>query len=89
MRGTSTPIGLQVAQMALKLPAGAWTGLVGIIVLQSTLIQALQPAADGSLAAYAIIFGAGQQALTRFIDQRAGDFLDSTKTQSESSVLPT
>lgn len=88
VRGSATPIGLQLAQMVLKLPAGAWTGLVGVIFLQSSLIPSVEPAQMNTLATYAIIFGAGQQAFTRFVDQRASALLDKTKTQSETAVLP-
>jgi hypothetical protein len=78
-QGNTDPPGLQIAQIALKLPAGAWTGLVGIIILQSTLVPSIKAATMGSLAAYAIIFGAGQQALTRFVDNRAEDLLAKRK----------
>jgi hypothetical protein len=86
IRGSTTPIGLQLAQFAVKLPAGAWTGLVGVILLQSTMLPSIQPAPTHTLAAYAIVFGAGQQALTRFVDQRASALLDKTKTQGETTV---
>jgi hypothetical protein len=89
IRGSAAPVGLQLAQLAIKLPTGAWTGLVGVILLQAELIPSVQAAPDGTLAAYAILFGAGQQALTRFVDRRAGDVLDKTKTPSENAVLAT
>ena len=86
IRGSAGPVGLQLAQLAVKIPTGAWTGLVGVMMLQAEIIPSIQVPPDHSLAAYAILFGAGQQALTRFVDQRAGSVLDKTKTPGENAV---
>ncbi len=87
IRGSSSPVGLQLAQLAVKIPTGAWTGLVGVILLQAELIPSVSAVPDHSLAAYAIIFGAGQQVITRFVDQRAGDVLDKAKTPGENAIM--
>jgi hypothetical protein len=75
LRASRSPAGLQLAQLVLKLPAGALTALFGIVLLQSGIIPPLSTAPNSRLAAYAVIFGFAQEALTRFIDRRAADLL--------------
>jgi hypothetical protein len=80
LRGSTQPIGLQVAQLVLKVPTGALTALVGIVLLQAALTPSLQPVSRGKLAAFAILFGAAQEALTSLVDRTAGQLLDKSKT---------
>jgi hypothetical protein len=75
LRASRSPLGLQFAQMVLKLPAGALTALFGIVLLQSGILPPLSTAPNSKLAAYAVIFGFAQEALTHFVDRRAGQLL--------------
>lgn len=69
-RGTRNPFGLPIFQLLAKLAMGPLFALVGVMVLQANLISEVQPAATlGALLVWATIFGAGQQAVTRFIDR--------------------
>ena len=86
LRGTSQPFGLQLAQIALKIPVGALTALVGVVILQAALTPTTQPATKGKLAAFAIIFGAGQELITSFVDRKAGDLLDSSKSPGDKTT---
>jgi hypothetical protein len=63
-------------QALLKPIAGAATGLIGVMLIQSDILVA--PAGNVSeslLLAYAAIFGVSQQLLTQFVDKRAGQLL--------------
>jgi hypothetical protein len=86
LRGSTQPVGLQLAQIALKIPAGALTALVGVILLQAALTPNSRPVVDGHIAACAILFGAAQEAITAFVDRTAGNLLDKGKTLGEKTT---
>ncbi len=72
IRGTSTPYSLPVALALLKLPAGALTAVLGLLLMRGEFIPGLS-ALDSSaqILAWAVLLGYGQQLLTRYVDQRA------------------
>jgi hypothetical protein len=86
VRGAFQPIGLQLAQIALKLPAGALTALAGVVLLQAALTPTTQAVSAGKIAALAVIFGVAQEALTAFVDRTAARILDKTRTPSDRTV---
>jgi len=86
LRGSTQPVGLQLAQIALKIPAGALTALVGVILLQAALTPNTLAVKDGSIAAFAILFGAAQEGITGFVDRAAGNLLDKGKTLGEKTT---
>jgi hypothetical protein len=83
LRSSRQPSGLQLAQLALKIPAGALTALFGVLLLQGQIVLQLKPIESGQIPAYAILFGFAQEALTRFVDGKAGQLLDNAKPLSE------
>jgi hypothetical protein len=63
-------------QALLKPVAGAATGLIGVMLVQSNIVIApTSEASETLLLAYAAIFGFAQQLLTRFVDKRASTLL--------------
>jgi hypothetical protein len=76
VRGTSTEYSLPVALAVLKLPTGALTALLGLLLMRGDFIPGLS-ALDSSaqIIAWAILFGYAQQLLTRFVDDRAQGLL--------------
>jgi hypothetical protein len=76
IQGTSTPYSLPVAATALKLPSGALTAVVGLLLMRGGFVPGLS-ALDTSaqIIAWAIVFGYSQQLLTRFVDQQANTVL--------------
>ncbi len=66
IRGTSTPYSLPVALALLKLPTGALTALLGLLLMRGNFVPGLS-ALDSSaqIIAWAIVFGYAQQLLTR------------------------
>jgi hypothetical protein len=86
LRGSAQPVGLQFAQIALKIPAGALTALVGVILLQAALTPNTLAVEDGKIAAFAILFGAAQETITTFVDRTAGTLLDKGKTLGEKTT---
>lgn len=79
IRTSRDPTSLHVAQLALKLPAGALTALFGVVLLQSSVLPSLVPVTNGQLAAYAVLFGFAQEGLTRLVDQQSNRILDNAK----------
>jgi len=69
------PFGLRGIQSAVKVPMGALTAVIGTMLLQSEVIDALDPQPVPEVLAYAALFGFAQQVVTRFIDTRAATLL--------------
>jgi hypothetical protein len=76
IQGTSTPYSLPVSAAILKLPTGALTAIVGLLLMRGGFVPGLS-ALDTSaqIIAWAIVFGYSQQLLTRFVDQQANTVL--------------
>ena len=79
IRGTSTPFAVPVALLALKLPTGALTAFLGLILLNGQFIPGLSALdTSGQILAWALIFGAAQQLVTGLVDKKAQSVLDAT-----------
>jgi hypothetical protein len=80
------PFSLPFFQLLLKLAMGPLFAIVGVLILQSGLINGLQPAKDlGGLLVWATLFGATQQSVTRFIDKRVIGLLGEVPVAASSS----
>jgi hypothetical protein len=78
MRGTSTPFAVPMTLLLLKLPAGALTAFVGLILLHGEFVPGLSALdTSGQILAWALIFGAAQQLVTGLVDKKAQSVLDS------------
>lgn len=77
IKGTSTPYDVPVALAALKLPTGALTAVLGLLLMRGQFVPGLS-ALDTSaqIVAWAVVFGYAQQLLTRLVDQRGQAVLD-------------
>lgn len=91
-RGTSTPYSVPTALWLLKGPTGALSAILGILLIRSGLIgEGIGPTTAAALVAWAVIFGAAQQLLTRLADERGravlssvkGGTVDTTKTDDD------
>jgi len=71
LRGTSTPYGLPVALALLKLPVGALSAVLGILVVRAGLLIGFPDISTPSqILALALVFGFfGQLIFTRPVDQ--------------------
>jgi hypothetical protein len=77
VHGTSTPYGLPVALAVLKLPTGALTALLGLLLMRGGFVPGLSALdSPGQIVAWAIVFGYAQQLLTRFVDTQAQSVLE-------------
>ncbi len=80
IRGSSEPYGLPVALAVLKLPTGAITAFLGLLLMRGQFVPGLS-ALDTSaqILAWALVFGYAQQLFTRFVDQQAHTVLDTVR----------
>ncbi len=77
LKGTWTPYDVPVALAALKVPMGALTAILGLVAIQGEFIPGLSELdSQGQILAYALVFGFGQQALSRLLDQQAQSLLE-------------
>jgi hypothetical protein len=78
MRGTSTPFAVPVALTVLKLPTGALTAFLGLLLMRGGFVPGLT-ALDSTpqILAWAVVFGASQQLVTGLVDRQAQTVLDS------------
>lgn len=90
MRGTSTPYGVPVALILLKLPTGALTALLGLLFMRGGFVPGLT-ALDSSaqILAWAIVFGYSQQVFTRLIDNQGSDLLHDVSGHGAAGDRPT
>lgn len=74
---TSTPYGVHVALAVFKLPTGAVTAVVGLLLMRAGFVPGLS-ALDSSaqILGWAVVFGIAQQLVTRFADSQAAGLLD-------------
>jgi len=77
LKGTSTPYDVPVALAVLKVPLGALTAVLAIVLIQGEFVPGLTALdSQGQILAYAVVFGFAQQAFTRLLDQRAQTLLE-------------
>jgi hypothetical protein len=89
VQGTSTPYSLPVALAVLKLPTGALTAVLGLLLMRGGFVPGLS-ALDSSaqIVAWALIFGYAQQLLTRLVDNQAQNVLEGAGGNAKSLAAP-
>ena len=84
MPANSTTFNPVVEQALLKIVVGAWSALVGLVVVMAGLkveaVEDLSPTSPAGFALMCALFGAMQEAITRFADTKAA----ATKPQTSS-----
>jgi hypothetical protein len=77
LHGTSTPYALPVALAVLKLPTGALTAVLGLLLMRGGFVPGLSALDNpAQIIAWAILFGYAQQLFTRLVDDRAHEVLN-------------
>jgi hypothetical protein len=75
-RATSAPYGIPVALAFLKLPTGALLAILGVLTMRAQWLIGLSPVrSSAQILACALLFGYGQQILTRPVDEQGGALL--------------
>lgn len=91
LQGTTLPYSLPVALAVLKLPSGALTAILGLLLMSGEFVPGLSALdTPGQILAWALLFGYAQQLFTQFVDQRAQGLLDQVSSQdTPKAVVPT
>ncbi len=80
IRGSSEPHGLPVAVAVLKLPTGAVTAILGLLLMRGQFVPGLSALdTSGQILAWALVFGYAQQLFTRLVDQQAHTVLGAVR----------
>ena len=84
IRGSSERYGVPLALAALKLPTGAVTAVLGLLLMRGQFVPGLS-ALDTSaqILAWALVFGYAQQLFTRLVDQQGQTVLNSVRGASK------
>jgi hypothetical protein len=87
IRGAS-PYSVPLALALLKLPMGALTAVLGLILVRGEFVPGLsQLDSQQQILAYAVVLGYAQQLATRLVDRRAQEVLDQGNvTEQESNT---
>jgi hypothetical protein len=88
-KGSADRYGLHVALAALKLPTGALTAFLGLLLMRGNFVPGLS-ALDSSaqILAWALVFGYAQLLFTRLVDQQGQTMLNSVPTAHGPSPSP-
>ncbi|MHC9297463.1 hypothetical protein ACRCUN_33815 [Mycobacterium sp. LTG2003] len=85
VRGSSERYGIPVALAALKLPTGALTAVLGILLMRGQFVPGLNALdTPAQIIAWALVFGYAQQIFTRLIDQQGQSVLNSVRSTEDS-----
>lgn len=77
LRGTSTPYSVASALAVLKVPTGALSTIIGMVLLTGGFVPGLTNLdSQRQILAYALVFGIAQQLVTRIADNRAQQILE-------------
>jgi hypothetical protein len=88
LQGTTLPYSLPVALAVLKLPSGALTAVVGLLLMRGEFVPGLSALdTPAQILAWAVLFGYAQQLFTQFVDQRAQGLLDQVSKQDTPATV--
>jgi hypothetical protein len=89
LKGSSERYGLPISLAALKLPTGAITAFLGLLLMRGQFVPGLS-ALDTSaqILAWALVFGYAQQLFTRLVDQQGQTVLDNVRGADRPQPAP-
>jgi hypothetical protein len=89
LRGSSTPYGVPMALAVLKVPSGALTAVIGMLLLAGSFVPGLSNLdSQRQILAYALVFGYAQQLITRLADDRAQTIMNRLPSKDPEADQP-
>ena len=80
IKGTATPYRIPLALAVLKLPTGALTALLGILLVRGSFVPGLSDLdTSAQILSWAVVLGYSQQLLTQFVDRQGQTVLDNVR----------
>jgi len=86
IRGTATPYAVPVVTMLFKVPTGALTALLGLLLIRGGLVPGVSLDSTAQVVAWALLFGAAQQTFTGLIDRQAQTVLNNVKSTEQQAT---
>jgi hypothetical protein len=86
--GFTDPHGLPTTQALLRIPMAALTALFGVVLMQTSALDVLEPQEGTAILAFAFVFGYAQEPLLRMIDRQAGTVLNPARDKNEPAARP-
>jgi hypothetical protein len=87
IKGSSERYGLPLALAALKLPTGAVTAFLGLLLMRGQFVPGLNALdTTAQILAWALIFGFAQELFTHFVDQQGQTVLNSVRAADKPSA---
>jgi hypothetical protein len=85
VRGSSDPYSIPMALAFLKLPAGALTALLGLVLIRAGLVPGIRTLlTSAEIIAWALLFGYAQQLFTGVVDRQARSVLEESGSSPHS-----
>ncbi len=89
IRGTDAPYMLPLASAVLKLPTGALSAFLGLLLIRGAFVPGLSDLdSRAQVLAWAAAFGAAQHLVTRFVDDRAQTTLSEVRQTTDAVINP-
>lgn len=89
IRGTATPFEVPLTLALLKLPTGALTAVLGILLMRGEFVPGLTYLdTSAQIIAWAAIFGYAQQIFTHFVDNQARSVLSTMGSPTPATGAP-
>jgi hypothetical protein len=89
LHGSTTPYDVPVTLSLLKLPSGALSAIVGLLLIRGEFVPGLsQLDNQPQILAYAFLFGIAQHLVTRLVDRQAQDILGKLPSKEPTSTRP-
>ena len=90
IRGSSEPHGVPIALAVLKLPTGAVTAILGIVLMRGEFVPGLSALdSPAQIIAWSAIFGYAQQLFTRLVDQQAQNVMNGVRSHGTAPTKAT
>lgn len=86
VRGTATPYAVPVVAALFKVPTGALTAVFGLLLIRGQFAPGITLTSTPEIVAWALLFGAAQQAFTILIDRQAQTVLNNVKSTDQSQL---
>ncbi len=89
---SASPFDIAHQQALLKVTTGVWSAVIGVLAVTTGMVTSTEGsgsptvlASVGALVMMAAIFGAGQEAVTRFADRNAREILEATSPETSTA----
>jgi hypothetical protein len=90
IKGSSERYGLPVSLAALKLPTGAITAFLGLLLMRGGFVPGLSALdTPAQILAWALVFGYAQELFTRLVDQQGQTILDNVRGADKPQLAAT